>query len=75
MGNQKGEEHNRIRKRIIEILKKHPEGLTILEITSKVGASRATVTKYIYELRGAGLIRQRKVGVAKLCILEKRRCR
>ena len=29
------------------------------------------ITKYIYELSGAGIIVQRKIGTAKLCFLAK----
>ncbi|MEM5872539.1 MAG: hypothetical protein QXD55_01625 [Candidatus Aenigmatarchaeota archaeon] len=59
------------RKLIIEILKKHPEGLTIASIAKISGLHRHTSTKYIYELIGAGLILQRSVGSAKLCYLKK----
>lgn len=34
--------------------------------------SRLTATKYVHELIGAGIIYQRKVGVAKLCYLKER---
>lgn len=63
---------NRIRERIIEVLKKNQEGLTIIEISKILGVNRATVTKYIYELFGSGIISQRKVGSAKLCFLTKK---
>ena len=59
------------RKLIIEILKKHPEGLTIVSIAKIIGLHRHTSTKYIHELIGAGVILQRSVGAAKLCYLEK----
>ena len=62
---------NHYEERIIELLKSHPEGLTILEISEKLNANRATVTKYIYKLHGAGKIKFRKVGPAKLCYLKK----
>ncbi|MCD6403008.1 MAG: HTH domain-containing protein [Candidatus Aenigmarchaeota archaeon] len=60
------------RKVIMEILKMHPEGLTIQKIAKLSGMSRLTATKYIHELLGAGVIYQRKVGVAKLCYLKER---
>jgi len=60
------------RKKIIEVLKKHPEGLTFQKIAKLTGMSRITATKYIHELLGAGVIYQRKVGVAKLCYLRDR---
>jgi transposase len=58
------------RKLIIELLKIHPEGLTIASISKIIGLHRHTCTKYIHELIGAGAIIQRNVGVAKLCYLE-----
>ncbi len=60
------------RKVIMEILKQHPEGLTIQKIAKLSGMSRLTATKYIHELMGAGIVYQRKVGVAKLCYLKER---
>lgn len=63
---------SKIRERVVETLKKHPEGLTILDISKILGTNRNTVTKYIYELSGAGLIEHRKIGTAKLCFLSKK---
>ena len=60
------------RKVILEVLKMHPEGLTIQKISKLSGMSRLTATKYIHELLGAGVVYQRKVGVAKLCYLKER---
>lgn len=62
---------NGFRERIIELLKSRPDGLTILDIASSLSANRNTITKYIYELYGAGIIVQRKIGAAKLCFLSK----
>ncbi|MEM5778761.1 MAG: helix-turn-helix domain-containing protein [Candidatus Aenigmatarchaeota archaeon] len=61
-----------IRNEIIEILEKHPEGLTLVEIEKIIGVSKHTVAKYIYQLVGEGLIYQREVGTAKLCYLVKK---
>jgi DNA-binding IclR family transcriptional regulator len=55
---------------IIEILKKHPEGLTIVEIEKILKVSKHTAAKYIYQLIGEGFIYQREVGTAKLCYLK-----
>jgi len=63
---------NNFKERIIDVLKKHPEGLTIIEISNLIGSHRHTITKYIYQLIGEGLIYQRKVGTAKLCYLRDR---
>jgi len=59
-----------IRNEIIEILRKHPEGLTIVEIEKILKVSKHTAVKYIYQLVGEGLIHQREVGTAKLCYLK-----
>ncbi|MCX8178742.1 MAG: helix-turn-helix domain-containing protein [Candidatus Aenigmarchaeota archaeon] len=57
---------------IIEVLKKHPEGLTLQKIAQLTNMSRLTATKYVHELIGGGIVYQRKVGVAKLCYLKDR---
>jgi hypothetical protein len=56
-------------KLILETLRKHPEGLTLLSLAELTGLHRHTATKYVNELLGAGFISQRNVGVAKLCYL------
>jgi len=58
------------RKVIIDVLKLHPEGLTLHKIAQLTKMSRLTATKYVHELLGAGVIYQRQVGVAKLCYLK-----
>ena len=65
-------DRNNVKSRVKRVLLKHPEGLTILEITKLVGVHRHTVTKYVYELIGAGVIHLREVGPAKLCYLKER---
>jgi DNA-binding IclR family transcriptional regulator len=57
---------------IIEVLKKHPEGLTLQNIANLTAMSRLTATKYVHELIGEGKIYQREVGMAKLCYLKER---
>jgi predicted transcriptional regulator len=58
-----------VKQRIIEVLKKNPRGLTTVEISKILGMHRHTLTKYIYQLLGEGLIYQREIGTAKLCYL------
>jgi len=60
---------NNFRKRIIKNLKKHPEGLTILNIAEKTRINRITVSKYVFGLVSEGLVSQRRIGPAKLCYL------
>lgn len=63
---------NNVKGRVIKILKKHPEGLTILDISKEIGMSRHAVTKYVYQLLGERKIFQREVGTAKLCYLREK---
>ncbi|UCC91296.1 MAG: hypothetical protein JSV39_03195, partial [Candidatus Aenigmatarchaeota archaeon] len=58
------------RELIIEVLRKHPEGLTITAISGLTKLHRHTVTKYLYELRGADIIYEREIGPARLCYLK-----
>lgn len=58
-----------IREKIVEVLSENSDGLTILDVARLVGAHRHTVTKYIYELVGANVIRLRKISSAKVCLL------
>ncbi len=58
------------RETIIENLKKHPEGLTILDLAEVTGMNRATASKYVFGLVAEGIIVQRIIGVAKLCYLK-----
>jgi len=55
----------------VSLLKKHPEGLTIKEISDMMGLHRQTITKYIMWLAGAGLIIRRRIGSATLHYLKK----
>jgi predicted transcriptional regulator len=54
------------KKKIIQAIKKHPEGLTITQLAEIVGIHRQTVTKYVLELKGEGRILRRHVGSASL---------
>lgn len=61
---------NEIKKKILETVKKHPEGLTIHDLSQLLGAHRQTITKYILFLEGAGVIYRRRVGSATLHYLK-----
>lgn len=63
---------NDIRKKIIGVLREHPEGLTILDVARFVGAHRHTITKYIYELVGAEVVQIRGISTAKVCFLKEK---
>jgi DNA-binding Lrp family transcriptional regulator len=60
---------DKIEKKILLYLKKHPEGTMILDLADALGVHRHTVIKYLYRLEGMGKIKIRKVGIAKLCYL------
>lgn len=51
---------------VVSLLKKNADGLTVIEIAKKLGISRNTVAVVLAELKGAGLIRIRPIGMAKL---------
>jgi len=59
------DEHH-FKEQIEKILSQHSEGLSIAEISRLVNAHRHTITKYIHELIGAGIIYQRDLGTVKL---------
>ncbi len=60
---------NKVREKIIKLLSKHPEGLTFAQVSREIGMHRNTVTKYLYELSGAGIVKIRDLKTLKLCYL------
>jgi len=65
-------QNNTIKEEIIKVLDKHPEGLTFSGIARILNVHRHTLTKYIYEMKGAGVVFVRDLGTLKLCYLRKR---
>jgi len=61
-----GYDVDEIKKKIMNILKQHPDGLSIAELSRLLKMSRITTSKYVLFLEGAGEVRCRKVGVYKL---------
>jgi Mn-dependent DtxR family transcriptional regulator len=59
--------------KVIQLLKKNSDGLTIIEIANQLKISRNTVPVILAELKGAKLIRIRPVGKAKLHYWEGKR--
>ena len=55
-----------VKEEIVRILETHPEGLTIQNLSDWIGVSRHTVIKYVFELKGSGIIYRRRVGSATL---------
>ena len=57
--------------KILSYLKRHPEGIMILDLARVTGAHRHTIRKYVYLLQGSGKVKIRKVGTVKLCYINK----
>ena len=51
---------------LIDLLKTHPEGLTIVDIMSKLGLARHTVLARLHGLRGKGVVDVRQINMAKV---------
>ena len=51
---------------ITEILKQHPEGLSIKDLAEKISTSRITISLALAELKGEKKIMIRQVAAAKL---------
>ncbi|MBI2084464.1 MAG: helix-turn-helix transcriptional regulator [Candidatus Aenigmarchaeota archaeon] len=66
-----GDNGENFRNKLVEVLKEHPEGLTIEDLAKVTDAHRQTATKHILWLEGAGLVYRRRVGAATLCYLKK----
>jgi DNA-binding IclR family transcriptional regulator len=64
---------NHFKERIAENLKKHPEGLTIMNIAENTGINRVTVSKYVLVMVAEGVLEQRSIGTAKLCHLKEKK--
>lgn len=59
-----------VKDQIIRILGTHPEGLTAKNLSDMIGVSRPTVVKYIFELKGSGIIYRRRIGSVTLHYLK-----
>ena len=60
-----------LKEKIVEIIKKHPEGLTATEISKILGLHRHTATKYILVLEAIDIVYRRRVGSATLHYIKK----
>ena len=63
----------KMKKRIVSVLRENPMGLTISGIAKLVGSNRTTIPKYLYELKGEKKVLMREIGPAKMFFLDKRR--
>ncbi|MFH0889531.1 MAG: hypothetical protein V1836_00095 [Candidatus Aenigmatarchaeota archaeon] len=71
MTSDNGDKASDFRDSLIEILKEHPEGLTIEDLSKIMKSHRQTVTKYILWLDGADMIHRRRIGAVTLHYLKK----
>jgi predicted transcriptional regulator len=55
-----------VKKTLLKVILKNPEGLTITEITELSGVNYMTVSKYLAVLEAEQKISHRKIGMAKL---------
>ena len=58
-------------KKIVSLLSKSLNGLTITEIVQKTGLSRSAIRTSLAKLEGAGRVLVRKIGMAKVYSLQK----
>jgi len=68
----RGSGSEEIRQKILQTIADHPEGLAISHIANITRFHRHTVTRYIENLIGAGVIYQRDLGTVKLHYLSKK---
>lgn len=61
----------KFRKKLVEIITKHPEGLTIEDLSKITDSHRQTVRSYILWLEGAGVIHRRRIGAVTLHYLKR----
>lgn len=60
-----------IKNHIIEVLKEHSDGLTILDVAKLTGRNRLTVSKYLAILEAEKIVECNKIGVSKIFRLKK----
>ena len=59
-------EKDKTKIKIVDLLKSHPEGLTIVDIMKKTGLARHTVLARLHGLIGGDKVGVRKINMAKL---------
>jgi len=59
------------KKDVINLLSEYPNGMTIQEIAKYLGASRFTVSRYVFAMQEAGYIECHEIGRAKMCFLKR----
>jgi DNA-binding IclR family transcriptional regulator len=64
---------NHIEEKILKILSKNRDGVTIADISRDIGVHRNTVSKYIFGLVKEGTVIQKRFGMVSICYLSKGR--
>ncbi len=59
-------DYHRELEKVLEIIRKHPKGCTIREISEELGINRNAVAKYLDVLHVAGQVEMRRIGPAKV---------
>ncbi len=62
---------NWVRKKVISELKKNPSGYTVSELSKKLKITRHTIANVFAFLEGAGKIKIRQAGMAKIYFWKK----
>jgi len=62
----------KLKRKIVQILREHPEGLTIQDLSEIMKMHRQTVTKYVLWLVGEGVIHRRRIGAVTLHYLKEK---
>ena len=66
-----GRSSKSIAQSIVDVLRAHPKGLAVLEISRLSSIHRHTIRKYVDRLVRQRVVVQKKIGVAKVCFLKK----
>ena len=61
--------------KILKLLAKHDRGLTITDVSKKLGINYMTTSKYLAVLGAKNKVEYRKIGMAKVFEIKKRRKR
>jgi DNA-binding transcriptional ArsR family regulator len=59
-----------VKKKVMSVLQKHPQGLTITEVVNVSGLSRSAVLTELAKLEGAAKVSVRRAGMAKIYSLK-----
>jgi predicted Zn-ribbon and HTH transcriptional regulator len=64
--------NEKLKEKIVSVLRKNPMGLTISNIAKLVDSNRTTIPKYLYQLKGEKKVLLKEIGPAKVFFFNKR---